>query len=1542
MKKRALPVILVIVILVTQLLSSTVFAQNMPEPEEQFVEGDAGTLLAPFSETETPQGKETQEREAVTGISLQNGAPEAADFAKAPENEPSPTPSIESEAPFTVTLNTAGGTAAVETVQTNAEGCLMEMPVAEKAQFSLLGWTLEEVLLPENYTIEDIEALSFVTTETLFTGDTTIHAVWLPAVEIQAQTLESSSDGINTSEPSNIDGVYQIGSAEELYWFRDTVNSGTNQISAVLTDNIDVSHTEWIPIGGGNGYATTCFKGIFDGAGHSVTGVSINAAYNFAGFFGYVNDGSALIKNLSVSGTVTSSSTNVGGIVGALANGTVQNCSFDGSVTNSKTSSGYAGGIVGYFNNTSTANSPTVRGCVNRGVITGPYAGGITGYGKNGAILECYNTGAVSGSSRAGGIAGQLQNNFTCSYCYSVGTLSGSATKGEITDFLYNSATLNNCGYMADLFGAGGGTKNECFVFTTPAELLVGLGSAFNADTGNINNGYPVLAWQGGSGSGEPTPKPAVSLQGATMIFVEQGVSPNATTITLSLQGIKEEDITNVEWKTNLIKGSPSLEEMVSITYPENNNRSLILSAIKGGGIVQVQVKVTVGETVYTDARDISVIPQITYASVVNADATHGVNPVLGEMATVQIYTLGGYLYDYENYPELNFKWKYNSSSAADIPGVTGKDYLIPDDGSFAAGNYIYVEILSGIKVLRNAMDTRGLIAAEPYDADTEYVEKASSIFDEDYGPLRPVYGTDENIIDMVEADLVNAGYDNIAVSIKSVEEIYGGGAVKQDGSIEFYYEDPNATPTLKMAQYKVTFTLTKDQASTDVEGIVVNIHWDRRKVETVMRSEILPGVTESTILDINDKDNITSDLVLPKIVDGKKWAQIEWSSSDETVVSISNEKQNTPNTLFEPYVGKVIRGETAKTVTLTAKFNFQFTSDFEQDIILYKTFTFKIPPLSSEEIDALRGELLKKIDAGVASAGFLDYVTKQQLVAADGVYTVNNDIQYPTTRDFGVDGKYFPVTISSTNNDVIETPDVANAARSFVYRPLPNNLAEEVNITITMTDSAKGISASRMYRFKVEPLTQAELDSAMALMNLVKNNYFEGLNNEVYTDYYSVTGKLNAFQEATWGWARSENTIRWIYTNSERTNDGIIADEIDGWVDQEAWRAFRSSDPTVLDHETLNFTQPEEDTFVRISSSLTHAIFGKYWEKFEGQAGYEMFEALYRQPVCEYIMVEGINHVERTPEELAKLRAQAIADISAPISATLILADFEAPQQPAALSEKAAISTMAGGQLLNTTISNLEAGTTVFGLFRQVMAKHNYTYSAVGSYIRSITDANGNTLAERDGGPNSGWIYTVNGTMPLVYMNGYTLKQGDVVAIKYTTDYTKETGGWTPGDPTTPSKPATPTTPDNPSNPEPPADSISSNPNSSSSGTSNAGVSHLENGSDGKPAIGSKNSSGLEGESGSSSNTSLEGGQPSAIAGGEKAELTNEENGVLGDGQTSFAEGFNDAYIKEIVEQEQDSPNPLMNIVLIVVITAFLAGSGIVYTKLIKKKSKN
>ena len=71
--------------------------------------------------------------------------------------------------------------------------------------------------------------------------------------------LFAAWDGETLTKPSDKDGVYLISDENELAWFASEVNSGNNDISAVLTDNIDLGETSWLQIG-----SCSSFSGTFD------------------------------------------------------------------------------------------------------------------------------------------------------------------------------------------------------------------------------------------------------------------------------------------------------------------------------------------------------------------------------------------------------------------------------------------------------------------------------------------------------------------------------------------------------------------------------------------------------------------------------------------------------------------------------------------------------------------------------------------------------------------------------------------------------------------------------------------------------------------------------------------------------------------------------------------------------------------------------------------------------------------------------------------------------------------------------------------------------------------------------------------------------------------------------------------------------------------------------------------------------------------------------------------------------------------------------
>ena len=103
------------------------------------------------------------------------------------------------------------------------------------------------------------------------------------------------------------------------------------------------------------------------------------------------------------------------------------------------------------------------------------------------------------------------------------------------------------------------------------------------------------------------------------------------------------------------------------------------------------------------------------------------------------------------------------------------------------------------------------------------------------------------------------------------------------------------------------------------------------------------------------------------------------------------------------------------------------------------------------------------------------------------------------------------------------------------------------------------------------------------------------------------------------------------------------------------------------------------------------------------------------------------------------------------------------------------------GGLTTWASESNVEADTaeTVWDVLQRVAQKHGITFTADSNnaygtvYIKAV-----NGLGEFDNGPNSGWMYTVNGTHPEVGVSAKYLKNGDNIVLHYTDDYDYEEGG--------------------------------------------------------------------------------------------------------------------------------------------------------------------
>jgi len=169
---------------------------------------------------------------------------------------------------------------------------------------------------------------------------------------------------------ANVTHAYTVANAEELKFIADEVNKGAEYEgntyegkTVKLTANIDLGGAEWTPIGN-FGSTSKQFKGVFDGQNHTVSNFKVTQKSpdregknrSPEGFFGNVN---GTIKNLTIAKanvTVTNDGRFVGGIIGRMNGGLVENCKLVDSHVEG--SAWQIGGIVGQV------NAGTIRNCV--------------------------------------------------------------------------------------------------------------------------------------------------------------------------------------------------------------------------------------------------------------------------------------------------------------------------------------------------------------------------------------------------------------------------------------------------------------------------------------------------------------------------------------------------------------------------------------------------------------------------------------------------------------------------------------------------------------------------------------------------------------------------------------------------------------------------------------------------------------------------------------------------------------------------------------------------------------------------------------------------------------------------------------------------------------------------------------------------------------------------------------------------------------------------------------------------------------------------
>ena len=377
------------------------------------------------------------------------------------------------------------------------------------------------------------------------------------------------------------DDPYLLATAADLKAFRDMANAeASSKLCATLTADIDLGGEAWTPFEPSSGYVSEAYAGTFDGANHTIKGLSVNSTSSKGvGLFGTVCG--ATIKNLMVEGNVSASnSAFAGGIVGKTqTSATIDSCSFAGTVTSTKKNSAAGtAGIVGRVN----AGTVTITNCANIATIngTGAIAAGILGNGGNNKVTieNCYNTGAISGQWYASGICGSdTLPASKITNCYNSGTIT--ATNGGS---YYAGITANFKGTISNSYYANpaadalvGTTPATAIAITSPDGLADKLGSAFKEDTAGANNGYPILVWQAGE---VVQPDPRIELTGPDTLWRTANEPQPQVTITAACKDMDKD--THVDW--TLTEG----EGIVTLETPEGAgaaNQSVIVKAMADG-----------------------------------------------------------------------------------------------------------------------------------------------------------------------------------------------------------------------------------------------------------------------------------------------------------------------------------------------------------------------------------------------------------------------------------------------------------------------------------------------------------------------------------------------------------------------------------------------------------------------------------------------------------------------------------------------------------------------------------------------------------------------------------------------------------------------------------------------------------------------------------------------------------------------------------------------------------------------------------------------
>ena len=1181
----------------------------------------------------------------------------------------------------------------------------------------------------EKYSYE-VSADGYVSKSGYFTAD--------EAKEIKV-TLAAAGDAWNgaaKNEPTQKDGIYQISNAAELAWFAAKVSEDAT-INGELTQNINLNNKEWTSFGAYNYKEDNSgFAGTLDGHGYSIIGLS-----GKGGLLDCIAP-NGKVKNLNVFGKIIGTS-HLGGIANT-SKGTIENCLFSGTITNTY-SGNSAAGIVGR-----AMSGNIIKNCVSHAEIANTSngynlelnLGGIAGY-TYGAIENCYFTGSISsnpnkaGNKAIGGLVGELKSSAVLKNSYTIGAVTGPETGiGSVIGM--NSGTVENTYVLENICAktiatndaqTGVSIREKTAEEMREALFAYTLGAAYNQDNAadSINNGFPILTWQGGNAPVVPEFEQN-ALADMNAIVIKDKTRADA------LEAEKE-----VFKKDDTLEGWQAFYEDKTLTWDDIFKK--------------VGIDLTNDGTLSPDASGVYRLPDSCEALVL---------PTAGEKGSTIAWRS-----DAENITI--------SSGTAVVTRPTGENKTVTLTATVTNNN------ISKDRPFKILLTSAGGAAEETLNKIADRINNSSAFIQ----PMQMYNHTD--IVQAMQQYLDREGYpvkgyvdqqEGIEVSLVSVGTKSmpqdGIDYISEDGTITSYYQGTSGFSTTAAIYNDVHFKLSLDGKEEEVT-MRVHVGWDVFHVNDML-DKVLKDITWDAIKGENanaaeDKmvdgwmhtavsGTINQNLILPKTLSKYSYAKISWTTvktEDAQYIYAEDNGDGTATGILQrpPKSDNATPNDKGITLRATATFNFwddytvqEMTSQGSatEPAESFKFFDVTIEEGTEEEKAAMKEALVNKYPGLIR-----DFVNKAQTV---DLTKVTSDLQMPRPsilEDNGImsDSYNQHVTMTSSNTDVLQF----NGYHAVIYRPLPGEEQTTVNYTVTITDRrTKNVLAQNTFEMTILPLTQKEIDDAAAWMKQVctEDVYWNGIKGE-NTDKNHITGNLKPFEEIL---KNADGSIEYIRGAVNITFGGIDVDDLPGYnaMHSQPWRQFRTSYQNVIASETLQVTKPEYDTQVTIDSVFTHTEMSKYWEKFNTNEKYIKFKQFYKQPVSVTVTVKGEKGENPNP-------------------------------QPTTMSVTVSVDGKNVKNFKSTSgiaISGLSLNATAWDAVSSALTKASYKYENFGDYIASVTDANGVTLTETDTA-NSGWLYTVNGKLPNVYMGSYYLSDNDKIVLYYTADYTKDpaAGAW-------------------------------------------------------------------------------------------------------------------------------------------------------------------